>query len=292
MLEAFAAVIVHSGISAAAHALQISQPSVSRLVDDLERATGLALFVKRGRSVVPTTHASILFQQVERSFVSVRDIGQFAQQLRQQQLCRLSVGCLPALGHSGMPVAIAALRERLPETTIYLQIEGSLGIAQMVASRQIDMGFVGAGAYPSGVQKIAGLSGDCRCILPAGHRLSKARSITTEQLAREKFVALGTQSRIRQQLEAAMSKGQGKLSLVAETRQSSSASELVLNGVGIAVVDPFVAHEHVRRGGAAIRLAEPISYDIDVIAHTDSRPGEAARALLDELSRQAKSLFT
>lgn len=290
MLEVFAAVIVHSGISAAARALQISQPAVSRLVDDLERATGLALFMKRGRTVVPTAHAAALFSQVERSFVGLRDIAQHAQQLRLQQRGRLAVACLPAMGHSAMPAAIAELRRRLPETTVYLQIEGSLYVAQMVAAMQVDLGFVAAGSYPSGVQKIASLTGQCHCILPASHRLAAAQRISIADLTAEPFVALSSHSRIRQQLESASISEAVELTVVAETRQSSSASDLVLRGVGVAVVDPFVAHEHILRGGAAVRLSPSINYDIDVIAHADSRPGEAARALLTEVLRYTKTL--
>ena len=79
------------------------------------------------------------------------------------------------------------------------------------------------------------------------------------------------------------------MAVVAEARQSSSASDLVLRGVGIAVVDPFVTLEHVHRGGAAVRFSPPIHSDIDFIDHADSRPGQAARALLAEVSRQAKA---
>ncbi len=289
MLEVFAAVVVHAGISAASRALQISQPSVSRLIDDLERATGLVLFVKRGRTVVPTANAAALFSHVERSFIGLREIAQHAQQLLLEQRGRLAVACLPAMGHSVMPSAISALRQRLPGTTVYLQIEGSLHIAQMVAAMQVDIGFVASGSYPSGVQKIASLTGRCSCILPAGHRLAAARTASITQLAAEPFVALSSHSRIRQQLEAAASSKAIKLAVVAETRQSSSASDLVLRGVGIAVVDPFVTLDHVHRGGAAVRFSPPIHYDIDVIAHADSRPGEAARALMAEVSRQAKA---
>lgn len=291
MLEVFAAVIVHSGISAAARALQISQPSVSRLIDDLERTTGLVLFTKRGRAVVPTVHATALFSQIERSFIGLRDIAQHARQLRLQQHGRLSVACLPAMGYSAMPIAIAELRRQLPDTTVYLQIEGSLHVAQMVAAMQVDLGFVATGAYPSGVQKIASLAGRCQCILPAGHCLASSRQISVAHLATESLVALSSHSRIRQQLEAAADKESVELAVVAETRQSSSASDLVLRGVGIAVVDPFVAREHVLRGGAAVRLSPQINYTIDVIAHADSRPAGAARALLAEVSRYAQALI-
>jgi DNA-binding transcriptional LysR family regulator len=291
MLEVFAAVILHGGIGAAARALAISQPSVSRLIADMEKATGLALFVKRGRSVAATTQAIALYGQIERSFIGVRDIAQFAEQMRQEQQGRLVVGCLPALGYSVMPAAIADLRASMPKTTVYLQIEPSLSVAQMVATMQVDIGFVASGLqHSSAVQKIGSLSGLCRCILPSGHGLAAGDTIRPAQLTGQPFVALPLHSRIRQGLEAIMSGASQQLSVVAETRQTPSASDLVLRGVGIAVVDPFVALEHERRGGRSARFEPAMEYGVDIVAHSDSRLGLAARTMMAFIAQRTRHL--
>ena len=46
-IEAFRTVIVTGGITAAAQALNVTQPAVTRLIQDLQYALGLPLFVKR-----------------------------------------------------------------------------------------------------------------------------------------------------------------------------------------------------------------------------------------------------
>jgi DNA-binding transcriptional LysR family regulator len=290
MLEVFAAVILHGGVGAAARALAISQPSVSRLIAEMEKATGLALFVKRGRSVAATSQAIALYGQIERSFIGVRDIAQFAEQMRQEQQGRLVVGCLPALGYSVMPAAIADLRASMPKTTVYLQIEPSLSIAQMVATMQIDIGFVASGLqHSSAVQKIGSISGLCRCILPSGHGLATGNTIRSAQLAGQPFVALPLHSRIRQGLETIMSGASQQLSIVAETRQTPSASDLVLRGVGIAVVDPFVALEHERRGGQSAHFEPVMEYGVDIVAHADSRLVLAALTMMAFITQQTKN---
>jgi DNA-binding transcriptional LysR family regulator len=286
MLEVFAAVVVHGGVGAAARALTISQPSVSRLLAEMEKATGLTLFVKRGRSVAATTQALALYGQIERSFIGVRDIAQFAQQMRQEQQGRLVVGCLPAIGYSVMPAVIADLRASIPRTTVYLQIEPSLSVAQMVATMQVDIGFVASGVHSSAVQKIGALSGACRCIVPSGHGFATGEVIGPHHLAGQPFVALPFHSRIRQSLEAIMSSASQQLSIVAETRQTPSASDLVLRGVGIAMVDPFVAMEHEKRGGRSVRFEPFVEYGVDIVAHADSRLGLAARTMLSSVTLQ------
>jgi DNA-binding transcriptional LysR family regulator len=284
MIEVFRAVMVTGGISAAARALDVSQPSISRLMADLERATRLGLFVKRGRTIAPTAQAVSLFAVIDRSFVGMQEIARYAQQLVEQQMGRLSIGSLAAVGHATLPAIIARLRQNNAALTVRLQIDASQAVAQLVASRQLDIGIVGSGIHPLGVERIAGVGGPCRCILPPGHPLGREPSVSVKHLAKLPFVSLSGNSRIRQRLEESARAHGATLNIVTETRQSISASDLVLQGVGVSVVDPFVAAEHQRRGGLSVRLTPAIQFDVDVIAHADSRPNDAARALVRELA--------
>lgn len=287
MLEVFQAVVLHSGISAAARVLEISQPSVSRLIADLERSTQLKLFSHRGRGIVPTAQGVALYEQVDRAFVGLGDIARHAAQLRENEMGRLSVGCLPALGQTIMAQALATLRGTHPFTTVRLQMESSVSIAQMVAAMQIDIGFVAAAEnYPVGVERIGRINGSCRCILPSNHPLAAETTITRKKINDLPFIALFGNSRVAQGLENGMRANGRGFNVVAEIKQSALASELVLKGMGISVVDPFVAAAHERRGGIVRNFSPSIEYHLDILAHSDSRLSETARALCDEIKRQ------
>ena len=56
-LEAFRATIESGSITGAAELLHISQPSVSRLISDLERSVGFPLFLRVGRGLKATEEA-------------------------------------------------------------------------------------------------------------------------------------------------------------------------------------------------------------------------------------------
>jgi DNA-binding transcriptional LysR family regulator len=289
MLEIFRAVMVHGGISAAARAIHVAQPAISRTIAELERATGLALFVKRGRHAVPTEDAVALHAQVDRSFIGLQEILRHAQLLREHRTGWVTLACLPALAHTVVPGVIARLRERLPHTAVRLQVASSHAVAQLVASRQCELGLSAAGVYSREVERLGRLQGECCCILPAGHRLASRRSIEVEQLAREPLVQLAAASPIRQALDALLGAHACTPQIVAETAQSASASQLVMQAIGVAVVDPFSAADHVRRGGHALRLKPGLPYAVDLIAHGDLRPGEAVRTLVALLNPSASA---
>src|SRR5690348_10161914 len=59
-LEYFLAVVDHGGMSAAAAALHLSQPSLSQAIRGLERDLGVPLFHRVGRRVVPSAAGEAL----------------------------------------------------------------------------------------------------------------------------------------------------------------------------------------------------------------------------------------
>ena len=137
MIEAFRAAMVHGGISAGAEALDMSQPSMSRLMTELQNLVGLPLFVKHGRTVKPTDEALALMTKVDQSFLGLEEITRFSEQLRKQRMGRLSICAIPSIGHSLMPEVVEHLRNKFPDVIISLTISSYLEVARSVRSRGI-----------------------------------------------------------------------------------------------------------------------------------------------------------
>src|SRR4051812_20210035 len=95
-IEAFRAAAELSTATAAAHALGLGQPAVSRLLADLERRTGLTLFDRRGRGLALTAEGELLRQEVERSFIGLDAIAEAAAQIRRSATGLLRVAALQA----------------------------------------------------------------------------------------------------------------------------------------------------------------------------------------------------
>ena len=70
-LEAFRATMRSGSITEAAEIMHISQPSVSRLIADIERSVGFPLFLRSGRGLTPTLEANTFYKGVEGMFVGV-----------------------------------------------------------------------------------------------------------------------------------------------------------------------------------------------------------------------------
>ncbi len=71
-LEAFAAVMSAGSVTAAGKMLGRSQPSVTRVIQELEQELGFALFERSGPKVTPTHKAFMMYGEVESALLGIR----------------------------------------------------------------------------------------------------------------------------------------------------------------------------------------------------------------------------
>lgn len=288
MIEAFRAAIINGGISAAADALGMSQPSMSRVIADLQKIVGYQLFVKHGRTVKPTEEALALMTKVQQSFLGLEDIARFSEQLRKQRMGRLSICALPAIGHSIMPEAIYFLRQKYPNVVVSLDIASSIEVAGRVRNRQADIGFAAHGLALGEVETVAEFTANCVCIAATGGLPDEWDYVELQQLTGRPFVALT--GPLQKRLEVMLNEVGGELDIMAEAGLSLSVSELVLRGLGISVVDPFTGNLHRLRGGATLPLRPSLPYQVQAMALGDTRLSAPARDLLQYLESAADTI--
>jgi DNA-binding transcriptional LysR family regulator len=278
MIEAFRAAIAHGGISAGADALGMSQPSMSRLMAQLQDVVGFPLFMKHGRTVKPTDEALALMTKVQQSFLGLEEIARFSEQLRQQRMGRLSICAIPSIGHSIMPEAVEHLRTKYPDVIVSLTISSYLEVARSVRNREADIGFTADTLSIGDLETVAEFSADCVCIgtskwLPPGSAVLAPRD-----LADKPFI--GVKGAFQRQLEALMSSSGRQLDIMVEASLFQTASELALRGMGISVVDALTGARHRLRGGVTVPLRPTIRYTVYATATSDTRLSKPAQELL------------
>jgi DNA-binding transcriptional LysR family regulator len=278
MIEAFRAAISHGGISAGADALGMSQPSMSRLMTDLQHLLGFPLFTKHGRTVKPTDEAIALMTKVHQSFLGLEEITRFSEQLRKQLLGRLSICTIPSIGHSIMPQAVEHLRAKYPDVIVSLTISSYLDVARSVRNREAEIGFTADKLSIGDLETVAEYSADCVCIGTPKWLSPEAARLAPGDLMGKPFI--GVTGTFQRQLEALVSSTGQQLDVMVEASLFQTASELVLRGMGISVVDAFTGARHRLRGGITLPLRPTIRYTVYATAMADTRLSKPARELL------------
>ncbi|MEY9783460.1 LysR family transcriptional regulator [Sinorhizobium fredii] len=105
-IEVFHAVMTNGTASRAAEVLRISQPAVSKAVQELERSTGLALFHRINGRLLATSEAQLFFREVEQSFTGLIHLRSAAARIRDFGSGEIRLASLSALSTNVVPKAL------------------------------------------------------------------------------------------------------------------------------------------------------------------------------------------
>ena len=138
-IEVFHAVYTHGSISAAARALGVSQPSVSKTLRHAEDGLGFALFqLARGR-LVPTDEAHALMHEAGDIFDRITSLQHTARNLSQAGGGHIRLGIVPSLALDVVPQAMAQFRREWPRVTFEVHTHHHDDLVQSLIERETDI---------------------------------------------------------------------------------------------------------------------------------------------------------
>lgn len=264
-IEMFRVVMQEYSISAAARRLRVSQPAISKYVARLESRLGLPLFVRSGGRITPTPEAHSLFDQVDRVYHGLSDIERFMKDLGDLKRGNLVVACLPLLSLTIIPDTISRFLLGRPDLSINLQTLDSRRIVECVAARQVDLGIAFETPSPMGVVTESFMDLELFCALPPGHHLESKSQVEIADLEGQDLITFSNNDRSQFQLDALLDLHRVNARRRIQILWTSVAMELVMRGMGIAMIDKFTARR-IPGGVERLRRFEPrLSFKLNLL---------------------------
>lgn len=280
-IEAFRAVMQTGGVTAAATALQVTQPAVSRLIRDFERESDLVLFTREGNRLVPRQEAHTLWSEIERVYVGLDHIGRIADGIRRGRGDTLRIGAVAALTTRCMDRVLAKFLAAFPKSAVTFETESSGRIADLVAMQYYDVGLVYAHGGHSSARGETIATREAVCILPRNHRLARRSAIAAADLAGETLALPGRRTALRVAIDEALAAKPVQIGRVIEA-SLHNCCRIVAQGLALAIVDPLSAAEFAGKLDIrAFRPALPVVYGA-MFAHGPAR-NHLARDFIDLL---------
>lgn len=118
-LEVLLAISRHGSLTAAAAALDITQPAVSQWLAGIEAAAGVRLF-ERGQGLKPTPYAATVLAHAERVLHDARRTIADIESIRGGGSGRVRVGATQVASASLVPAAVLRLRDQAPGIALSL----------------------------------------------------------------------------------------------------------------------------------------------------------------------------
>jgi len=289
-IEAFRAVFQTNSMTVAADLMGVTQPAVSRLIRDLEAEIDIRLFERTRGGLLATAEAISLYREVQRSFHGLDRIARAASELGRNRSGLLNVAASGGPAFYGLPEVIKRFSDRWPGIRLSLTVLQSSDILDSVARQQYDFGIADVPSEAPGVDVVSLPPLDFVCAIPAGHPLAKKRKIRPRDLRGEPMLMVSHASHQHQRIIQALSTLDQPLDIVFEASNSGPLGALVVEGMGIAILDPITASAHESKA-VVIRPFEPaIRYDLRMIYPAKQPRSDAAKAFAAMVEEKLKNL--
>lgn len=285
-LRAFNTVMQRGTITGAARELRVSQPSVTRLIHELEASLGFTLFVRHGRGIVATVEAKRFHQAVESAFINIDRLDDLAAIIRKSALRKLSVGVIPTFSISVLPRVLGDFRRSGTTTHTVIYTRNTPSIVDAVQLQQFDLGIVSRAPPYEGVHILYQTAVNYVALIPAEHKLAKpAGALVLAAIApRQEFVTFGDVYPLEMMgMEAHLAAMlQANANFIAANMPTAAA--LVREAGVPAILDPFTARMAAKNGGVVTRpLCQKLYYNIALITRGLDTMTQEARQLSNAL---------
>jgi DNA-binding transcriptional LysR family regulator len=280
-INAFRFVMRYGSITAAAQAMNLSQPAVSRLIQELEHHIGFALFLRTGGRARPTTEASEFIQEVERMFYGLDRLNVVAKEIKNLQRASLRVATIPMVSFEIVPKSLKQFLKAHPGARVTHGVHTSSRVLDLLASRQIDIGIAQSPGARSDLETCAAFRADCVCVLSADHPLASSNHLTPTDLRNVPLVALAPHTLTASYVSQCFAEAGINPNVVVETQPSYAACSLAAIGVGVAIVDPItpgIFGTHLR----SVPFKPTIPFNFQILKSADVDLTRAAARFLDE----------
>lgn len=240
-LRYFVAVAEELHFNRAAARLQLSQPSLSRQIRDLERQLGADLFVRTSRSVRLTAAGQVFLGEARRALLQTEHAVETARLVGRGMAGRLAIGFFGSAAVELIPRIVRTHRATYP--AVHLTLHDALANEQLARLRSgdLDVGFLRVGQHRGACEgvHVEPLLEEALCVvLPVGHPLSHAPEIDLTHLVREDFILWPREQNTHDSddILAACHQAGFSPNVVQEAASATTIMGLVAAGVGISLL--------------------------------------------------------
>ncbi len=285
-LRVFRAVVAAGSVQAAADNLGFTPSAISQHLTALQRETGLALFAKSGRGIVPTSAGLRLAESVDPLLADLGSVESVVRDLREGRSGTLRIASIQSVSVAWFPSVLATLRQRHPELRVELLAAGR----HRVTGESVDIEVAAPDVVPAtspGLRIVQLATDPYVAVVPHEHRLYGVPTVDLADLAGETWIDNDvTDSGCRRRLLAACHAAGFTPEFQVETQDHVSALQFVKAGLGISVV-PKLCLEALPEQVGVVELRNPTpERTIVALVDASTRVGEAAALVVQELQRR------
>lgn len=247
-LDLFLSVVEEGSLSRAAAAHQISQPSATARIRQLERVLGVDLLDRSPSGSSPTAAGVLVANWGRALLIETVDLQDALSALSTSMVPPLRIAVTHEVAESALPIWLEAFSQTAPEISIRVNVENGSIVRELVENMSVQLGIIDAPVVPGNLHSQLLVEDELVLVVAPSHTWSSRRSITKNDLdngpllSREK--GSGTRYVVDRQLGAGRRLGHASV----ELGSPGTVREAALRGLGAGFVSRRLVAGDLERG--------------------------------------------
>ncbi len=250
-METLVRLIEERNFSRAAKRMFLTQPALSKHIQNAEASLGAKIVNRGGAGISLTPEGKILYDYARRVLRLREDAGEKILRARGGEAGHVSVGASTIPANYLLPRMLSGFKKRYAGIHVHVQSGDSEEVLEMVLNGEVDIGVIGKRPLSPKVHEEALWDDRLTLVVPAGHRWARKASVTVGELSKEPFVTRERGSGTRQIVEACLRESSGtaaECSIIAELGSSEAVKEAVIAGLGVSVLSAHAVGRELQHG--------------------------------------------
>ncbi len=281
-LRTFLTVFRHRNVTRAAEELGLSQPAVSRQLQQLAAQLGVEIFERIGRTLHLTDAGRRLLGEAEDLLGRLERAAESVREHQSSNRGRVRIGASTTPGLYLLPAVVGRFHQAHPEVDLSYTVENSLDIERKILSNDLDLGFVGGHLTGAHLHLESVAEDEIVCFARRSHPLARRRGIALEEFGDALWVVRERGSATRRLFELWAGEAGYVIGRSIELRDPEAVKSLVRAGVGVsflsvhALADEFSRKRLTRLSVKGMKLTRPVSH----VRHVDKHLSPAMETFL------------
>lgn len=250
-LRLFAAVVDQGGFTKAAAALNLSQPAISKSLNELERQLHVRLLDRGGRSPRLTEAGKLLHARARELFGVERVAERELRELRGLKHGVLRVAASTTIATYMLPPVLGRFRVRHRGVRIRISSANTRAVLRMLLESRVDVALVEGPVSHARVEVKPWIQDELVVIAPPDHPLVHRRA-RVEDLTEYPFLVRELGSGTRVVSQRALARHGIRLTNTMRVGSTEAIKQSVAAGLGIAIVSRAAAADQIALGKIAV----------------------------------------
>ncbi|WP_099355352.1 LysR family transcriptional regulator [Fredinandcohnia onubensis] len=282
----FIEVAKQKSFTRAAQVLCLSQPTISKMVKNLEDELKMELIDRSAKRIELTVAGEIVFEEGKKILEKIDDLSSLLNDMMNLKKGKLKIGVPPLIGYLFFPKIIKGFRDLHPDISIQLVENGALKIKDAVKEGMLDLGVAPLPVDEDEFDVIPIVEEEMMLFVHASHPLATREKVSLVDIKDESVVHFQDDSTLYQQVLQECLKAGFRPNVTYQSTYWDFITEMVKQNLGVSIFPQSLAKRVDQSLIKAIPIEPTIIWKIGIILKKDKYVSYAAKEMVSYICSQ------